>query len=164
MSFARCLINLKNLIHNYLNLIKPSFEDKNIRIETNLEDVELQIIKNDFNQVLSILLNNAKDILLLKKPQDKFINISLNKTDEKLIFSIIDSGGGVNIENINDIFKPYYSTKHDYNSTGLGLFIVYETVTNSFCGTVKVSNEKFSLNGNEYSGAKFTICLPLECP
>ncbi len=80
-------INLKNLIHNYLNLIKPSFEDKNIRIETNLEDVELQIIKNDFNQVLSILLNNAKDILLLKKPQDKFINISLNKTDEKLIFS-----------------------------------------------------------------------------
>lgn len=152
-------INIKDLINDYLNIIKPLFEDKNIKIETNLEDLELHIEKNDFNQVLSILLNNSKDILLLKNPKEKYIQINLTKRDNEILFSILDSGGGVEIENIYDVFKPYYTTKHAYSGTGLGLFIVHEIVKNSFCGTIEVSNEKIDCNGNEYQGAKFMICF-----
>lgn len=63
----------------------------------------------------------------------------------------------------HNVFKPYFTTKHAYSGTGLGLFMVYEMVKKSFCGVIEVSNERFSFNGNEYQGAKFTISLPLEC-
>lgn len=74
-------------------------------------------------------------------------------------YSNHDSGGGIDEQYISKVFDPYFTTKHQSQGTGLGLYLVYELLQNLLNGSIEVSNENFIYEGIEYYGAKFTINL-----
>lgn len=65
--------------------------------------------------------------------------------------SVIDDGPGIPREHINDIFKPYFSTRA--GGTGLGLFLAYQIVA-KHGGAIMVDSE-------EGKGARFDVFLPV---
>ncbi|MEA3352831.1 MAG: HAMP domain-containing sensor histidine kinase, partial [Campylobacterota bacterium] len=153
------IFNLKDTIDNYIDLVHTSFEDKNIKIISNIDNIEIDGIKNDFIQILSILFNNSKYALENNEVDNKLIIVDLNKVNDHIVFSVKDNAGGIEEKNINKIFEPYFTTKHAYSGTGLGLYMAHEIVNNSLNGNISAKNLSFESNGYKCFGMQVLIVI-----
>ena len=107
-----------------------------------------------FYQIFTNLINNSylhafEDVEVGK------IVISIHKFDKYLELIYSDNGTGIKKEQINEIFKEYYTTKRGTGGTGLGLGIVNNLITNKLKGSIKVES------GDE-EGLKYIIIIPLD--
>ena len=125
------------------------------------ENIQINSIQNDLVQVLLNIINNSADILKTKLNQKRYIIISSYKIKNQVVVEIQDSGGGIPINIINNIFEPYFTTKHKSQGTGLGLYMTHKIIVDNMKGDILVENSKFQYNDIEYFGAKFIITLPL---
>lgn len=122
----------------------------NIKIDNNLV---LNTYLNEFQQVILNIVTNAKDHLVEKQIKNGWIKIYSSNKNNILSLVIEDNAGGIEVEPKNKIFEPYFSTKHDSNGTGIGLYMSKIIVDKNMKGKLKVRN---TLNG-----AKFIIILPI---
>ncbi len=155
------IFNINDIINKTLTMFGKNFTSHGIEIITNTKDVNLVGNQNELLQVIINIINNSKDILSSQKIAKKFIFINLDTTDENIILSIKDNGGGIKDTILPKIFDAYFTTKHKSVGTGIGLYMSYQIIKNSFKGNLIASNEKFSYENNDYYGAKFTITLPI---
>ena len=96
------------------------------------------------------MLNNAEDAI-----KEKGIITVSTDFDRKFIrIKIQDTGEGMPLERIKEIFNPFYTTKEPGKGTGLGLSISLGII-NSMGGSIEVQ----SLPGK---GSIFTISLPAD--
>ena len=126
---------------------------KGIKIERKYEN-QLPMAKVDNEQIKQVILNlifNAIDAV----NGDGKIEITTRKTKhilsptgrigekEYIQIEVTDNGMGIPEENIERIFNPFYTTKHESKEregTGLGLSIVQEIVT-EHNGFIQVKSE-----------------------
>jgi len=153
--------NIKDVIEKNLDMFGKAFSNNDIEIVLNLEDVFIKNSKNELLQVTINILNNAKDALKESSQEEKLLFISVYKKNNFAVISIKDNAGGIIEEVMPKIFDAYFTTKHQSQGTGLGLFMSYQIVTNRFQGTIDVENEIYSYKEKEYKGANFKIILPL---
>jgi signal transduction histidine kinase len=140
-----------------LNLLNAQFTAKDIEIIQKIECCKITSIENELIQVLINILNNARDALLTIENQKKFIFINTYIKENMLFIEIKDNAGGIKEEIIDRIFEPYFTTKHQSQGTGIGLYMSKEIVEKHLNGELLVSNEKYTYENIEYVGAKFTI-------
>jgi two-component system, NtrC family, sensor kinase len=140
-----------------LNLLNAQFTAKDIEIIQKIECCKITSIENELIQVLINILNNARDALLTIENQKKFIFINTYIKENMLFIEIIDNAGGIKEEIIDRIFEPYFTTKHQSQGTGIGLYMSKEIVEKHLNGELLVSDEKYTYDDIEYVGAKFTI-------
>ena len=90
--------------------------------------------KIQFKQVLENLIQNS-----INAAKDNFvIKISTSFTDSIINISIQDNGYGIDVKNINKIFKPYFTKSR--GGTGLGLAIV-KRIIESHGGSIDVESQ-----------------------
>ena len=155
--------NIKDAIDKALSLIDAQFRNNEIVVIKNIENIEISSFKNELIQVIINILNNAKDELIKKEPTfKKYVFINVQKEADNLIIEIKDNAGGVPIDIIDRIFEPYFSTKHQFQGTGIGLHMSREIITKNMQGSIKVFNSIFTLDNIQYTGAIFKITLPIE--
>ena len=147
--------SLHNCINSTLAVLDSTFDYEKIKLfkDFYLEDL---IIKGDESKLAQVLLNiitNAKDFLVIREIENKWISIKTFKENEFIYITIEDSAKGIDEKVIDKIFDIYFTTKHQSQGTGLGLYISYEVIQKIFKGKLWVENSEF--------GAKFTIELPL---
>jgi len=82
------------------------------------------------------------------------IEISTCTTDRYFEIVVKDNGKGIEKEDINKIFSPFYTTKPVGEGTGLGLFISMKII--------KEHNGLIDVESEVEKYTKFTIRLPLE--
>jgi len=92
--------------------------------------------RNEFEQVILNLLNNAKDAFIERKIETPFIEITIGDNG----LSIRDNAGGIEKKNLDKIFNPYFSTKKD--SDGIGLYISKMIVEQEMGGRLRVSTDE----------------------
>jgi PAS domain S-box-containing protein len=145
---------LQELINDTISIIEDSFSHKNIDIINNIndiEDIKIDLVDGELPQVIINILNNAKDILVEKQIENSYIKIDLRKINDIVCIDIQDNGGGIDKHIINKIFDPYFTTKHQTQGTGLGLYMSRDIINNLLDGKLKVKNTK--------DGALFSICF-----
>ncbi len=130
-----------------------------IRIIKNIEDITIKLNEKEFIKTLETILDNAKDALIKSKTDKKLIFINIYKKNDMVIIEICDNAGGIKEENINKIFDPYFTTKHQAQGTGLSLFMCQNTVKMYLNGLLDARNETYVYEDIEYVGAKFTVKL-----
>jgi len=123
-----------------------------IVIDTDLEEnLSIQGDIGKFNQVLLVLLSNARDAFLTQSVMNRVIQIKSKTVDDEIIIKIQDNAGGIPEEIIGKIFEPYFTTKFKDKGTGIGLSMTYNIIQ-KMGGRIEVSNKS--------NGALFKIILP----
>ena len=146
---------LNALVRKSINIIEPVLNTHNIDVITIFEDaIVCEGYPNELQQVLAVILNNAKDVLTDRKDLNPSIKVELRQSREYNHISICDNGGGIKEDIKEKIFEPYFTTKHKSQGTGVGLYMAKVITEDSLNGELKVSNTK--------NGACFEIMLRRE--
>ena len=144
--------DLNELLKSVVNLIKYSVINKKIKISFSSDQTVIlfQANKNELKQVILNLLKNSIEAM----PDGGQISIASRITgNSEIHISIIDTGCGIQDENPNNIFLPFYSTKKRGSSNlGLGLSVSYGIIK-KYRGNIRVENLT-------ESGCQFIITLP----
>lgn len=148
-------------IEKTLNIIHSKFENSQIQIIKELEKVQINSYENELIQVLINLFNNSKDEFIEKNISERLIFIKLYRKDDFVYIQTKDSAFGIKKDILNRVFEPYFTTKHKTQGTGIGLHMSREIITKHMNGTISVENVQFTYKKKKYSGAEFTIKIPL---
>ncbi len=130
------------------------------------ETVHVNSLENELIQVILNIINNAKDILVeTNLPLDDrivLIKVYGDNKNENGIIEMQDSAGGIPEHIINKIFEPYFTTKHQSQGTGLGLYMSHQMIVDHMKGEIFVSNKSFRYENKEFYGANFKVQIPID--
>jgi|GEM_PF-3106839 len=115
------------------------------------EDLTLYSDKRRFEVILLNLISNAIRYTDISKDKP-YIQISAKKTENDVEVIIKDNGIGIEEKYVNRIFEMFFRATNKKNGSGLGLYIVKETV-NKLNGEIKVDSK-------HGSGSEFTLKIP----
>ena len=151
----KVVFSILDAFKDTFKLINSQFKNNDIEIVQNIKEIELF-------QVLINLLKNSKEELI-KKPNSmkKYIFISVDKNENKIIIKIKDNADGIPSDIINKVFNAYFTTKEKCGGTGIGLYICKQIIETSMQGEISVSNVKYEYEGQNYVGAEFEIIFPI---
>ncbi len=140
-------IDAADLLQNVLTLMGPIMTQKNIEVLPSIPATPV-IFDGDAEQLEQVFINLIKNAIdAVESSAVKTISITVKGIDNKMIFSIKDSGPGIPPHLRDQIFIPFFTTKEEGSGIGLSLCrqIVYQ-----HGGTLKLYSE-------EGDGAEFVI-------
>jgi PAS domain S-box-containing protein len=121
-------------------ILKPEISD-NVKLHGNSEDFK--------RAILNILLNAADAVSPINN-REKIIQVKIEKSGSGFILTVTDNGIGMDEEEQNRIFTPYFTTKK--SGTGLGLYIA-QKIIKDHGGRVDIKSQK-------NQGTTFIISFP----
>ncbi|MDQ8203341.1 sensor histidine kinase [Pelagicoccus sp. SDUM812003] len=122
--------NLKQLIDETIEAHESQFKRHGIDVIFNSSEdiVKIKAVRGMVVQILENLISNSKYWLELKSSRElKFqpkIEISITRDPLELIYS--DNGKGIDPDNIDRVFHPFFSLKENSKRRGIGLYIARE--------------------------------------
>jgi PAS domain S-box-containing protein len=144
-------------INDTLSIIKASYDSHFIKIDTKL-DASVYYFGSDnlLSQVILNMLANAKDAFIQNNIENKRVIISLVEENKNIKITITDNAGGISEDIKDKIYDPYFTTKHQSQGTGLGLYMSTQIIHNHFHGKIYEQN----IENEEHLGASFVIEFP----
>jgi|GEM_PF-6203043 len=149
-------VNIGKLCEDILLLNSNFFEKNNIKIIKNIDNINIDIYKNELEQVLRNLIGNIKE----HSKSNQFIFIDISLIQNITTIKIKDSGGGISEDILNYIFEPYFTTEHQSMGKGMGLYIVYKIIKEHFKGDIKIQNSTYKYEDKFYTGVDVIIEIP----
>ena len=153
---------LKECINKTIDLLEANFKENNIKLICNMEEIQILGYETELIQVLINILNNSKDALLSLDDQERLIFINVKKDNGKALIKIKDNAGGIQEDIIDQIFEPYFTTKHQAQGSGIGLYMCQEIIYKHMNGHIDITNIEFNHEGKTYKGALSIIVLEHE--
>ncbi len=141
--------DIKLCVDETLNILKPLYEKKRIKIEQKINSTEITADFQKIQQILFNIINNA--IKFTSENGEIVLNSEVKK--KYITLSVKDSGCGIEEKYHKKIFQKFEQLQQTGNSTGLGLAITKELVS-MHKGKVWVESEP-------EKGATFLIKLPI---
>jgi signal transduction histidine kinase len=116
-------------------------------------DLRVYTYPGALTQVLTNLVMNAV-VHAYGEGQAGRISIAVSEQrGDRLSLTVQDDGKGIPTDHLGRIFDPFFTTARSRGSTGLGLHIVYNLVTNKLQGRIEVASRPGA-------GTTFRIDLP----
>lgn len=137
--------NFYNLVTETLRLMEPEFRQNDIRISLH-ERGEWPMIEADDAQLKQAIINilrNAVDAIVNQSEEERKqkkneILISMLRDEGTVSLIFVDTGKGIEPQDLPHIFEPYFTTKS--KGTGLGLMIV-DRIIREHRGTLNAHSE-----------------------
>ena len=136
-----------------LLLCKKDFSRKQITVVCNYAEQLPQIlaVQDQIKQVLINLLTNAAEACL---QPGGVVTISTWREDNCVAVAIQDTGIGIASDELDHIFRPFYTTKAEVKGTGLGLSISH--------GIIQKHHGQMRVVSQPGEGSTFTVLLPIK--
>ena len=156
--FNRPSLGKKELmdVHSSLNavllLLKFDFKKKGVLVTQNFAErlPRIVAVPDQIKQVLLNLLANAAEAC---RETGGEILIITGLEDDKVTVTIKDNGTGIKPSDMENIFRPFFTTKAEVKGTGLGLSVSY--------GIVKKHHGDIRFESQPGEGTTFTVLLPV---
>ena len=153
--------NVRDNIDKSLQLLNASLKNSEIDIDVSVdENLKVDGFPNEFLQVLINIINNSKDAFLINNLEHRYISIRAFEHHGNCIIEIEDNAGGIESNILENIFDPYFTTKHKSKGTGIGLYMSHQIIHKHMGGKLSVKNSLMHIEEKSFKGATFIIKLP----
>ncbi len=143
-------VDARDCVSSAITMMEPQLKDRKVRITRSLPSGPVMVMADRvrLDQVLINLLRNALDAT--KSEDEPTIDVILTAGSVATI-TVRDNGPG--IEDLENLFEPFYTTKAPGDGVGLGLAIS-SSIVNDMNGRLTARNSRAG-------GAVFEVKLPL---
>jgi PAS domain S-box-containing protein len=146
-------INLNEVIESVLSFSSYQLTRDNISIVKNYSDC-LKSIRGEKGQIQQVILNmitNARHAM----PEGGTLTITTgNPKDDSYVFiKFIDTGRGIDKDDLDKIFDPFFTTKEPGEGVGLGLSVSY--------GIIETHQGEITIASEPGKGTTFTVTFPV---
>lgn len=134
---------LRELSNEISSIILASIQNSDIELDVSKIDEEMEIFtyKRELLQVLLNIIKNAKEAFEQTTISNKKIKIEVFKlVNNRVKIVISDNAGGIKEENLDRVFDAYFTTKEQFNGTGLGLYMSKMIVEKHLNGKISAYN------------------------
>ncbi len=132
---------VSSVVDDVYSIIDQTLEKNGIRFEKNIDDdFSIYSYPNELAQVILNLVQNAQDALIQRKIKEPNIKVLISKNK----ISIEDNAGGIDADIVEYMFEPYFTTKSETSSLGLGLYMSKIILNKYF--TAKIEMDKNQKN------------------
>ena len=153
---AKQAVDVNDLLAHNLALVLHRLNKKQIELHEDLTEMEkIWADKDQLGQVLLNLINNALDSMEGGELTVRTRRLSASAHGEMVEIDIADTGPGMSAEELDRVFKPFYTTKGE-SGTGLGLPISL--------GIVEAHGGELVAQSEIGFGTTFHIRLPVGDP
>jgi two-component system NtrC family sensor kinase len=142
-------VDVDDLIRECFTLLEYGLKNIELTLDLNLDrpfSVDVEALKQ-------VIVNIGLNSIQAMGNGGKLI-VESRQTDTGLLIKITDTGTGMDEDQVQKIFDPFYTTKDVGEGTGLGLFVTYSLVENM--------NGKVIVESQVGQGACFQLVLPVE--
>jgi signal transduction histidine kinase len=150
-------LDLNEMVGETLRLVAYNRRFDGIRVEPSLAP-DLRQPYADHNGIQQVLLNllfNAADAIPNGKGVIRVIteNARSQQGDGRVLMRVVDNGCGIEPDNLERVFDPFFTSKAAGAGVGLGL---------SLCQSIVLTNQgTIRIESKVGHGTTVTICLPL---
>jgi len=145
-------VDVGRIIEDMARLVDKEAAYKNVTLTRDLPQ-DLPLLRTDSPLLRQVVLNLMTNALQAVDTGGS-IEVSARADDEVMEIRVKDNGCGIEPENLEKIFNPFFTTKPPGQGTGLGLSMCHTLVTG-------MKGEIF-VESKPGQGAAFTVRLPRE--
>lgn len=147
-------VDLRETVDDLVEFLAIDAQRKGLHFRYRIErrvPAEILVDAGRLRQILINLVGNA-----VKYTDKGFVSLSVSATDERIIFSVADSGRGIAKEELDTLFAPFTrgSNQGAIGGTGLGLAICYRLAS--------IMGGRITVSSNYGEGSVFEFSLPME--
>ncbi len=145
----KCRVDINELMNEIADFIVPTMDEKNNIILRELcDDTLTAVIDPDKikEAIINIFTNAAQ------ATEHGTLTVKTWQENEEVVIELVDTGYGIQEEDLKNIFNPFFTTKPQ--GTGLGLAVTHKII--------QEHNGKIKVESQWGGGTAFRIYLPLE--
>ncbi len=142
--------SLHGCVHRTLELMEDETNERKVQFETNLPE-NPPLVWCDPRQIRQVLINLVKNAMEAV-PEGGKITISSGWDEKRVWVAVANSAKGMPEEVLNNLFKPFFTTKK--KGTGLGLAVCHKIIEDH--------HGEITVWSREGRGTTFTFYLPLK--
>ena len=153
----RAQIDLNDLIREVMTFARTDLRHHGITARAELADdlPRISAVRIQLQQVLLNLISNAVDSMTSIEDRARVLTVRTQKADgHGILVTVEDTGSGIDQTNLEHVFEPFFSTKHE--GMGMGLSIC-RSIIEAHGGHIKASP------GSD-GGSVFQVSLPVDEP
>jgi PAS domain S-box-containing protein len=150
------IVNVRSVLSDTLVAMTPSLKKTKLSVDLQCPpDLEWECYPGVLSQIISNFIMNS--IIHAYDPgQSGQISIRAWREHSEIVFCYSDDGKGMD-ENVRaKVFDPFFTTNRGKGGSGLGMYIVYNLVTQKIAGLI-------SCTSAPAQGATFLIRAPFIC-
>jgi signal transduction histidine kinase len=152
-NFERRVFKVKPYINGILISLSPKLKQTNHVVSIyGDEKISIESYPGAFAQIITNLVMNSLNHAYQENEFGQ-LTFVLTPLDNQLLITYNDDGCGISPEDLKRIFEPFFTTARHAGGTGLGLYIVYNLVTQKLGGQIQAES-------NMGVGTTFRLKLP----
>ncbi|NRR32607.1 GAF domain-containing sensor histidine kinase [Oxalobacteraceae bacterium] len=130
--------NLRKYLDEVLLSLQPKLKGKPVQVEIDCDHtIQMDSFPGAVSQIVTNMVVNSL-VHGFEGGQSGKIKISGHLDGEHVQFDYSDDGAGMDSGTLGQLFDPFFTTKRGSGGSGLGAHILYNLVTGSLGGTIKV--------------------------
>lgn len=130
-------VNINEYLEEIILSHGPMIKRTKVTVDVICEgDIEVTMDPGLFNQLISNLMVNSF-LHGFEEKDDGVITIQVDIVEQHLQIKYSDNGSGMDEQTVSRIFEPFYTSKRATGGTGLGMYIVYNILTQQLDGQIQ---------------------------
>jgi signal transduction histidine kinase len=132
--------NLRKYLDEVLLSLQPKLKGRKVAVEVDCDPgITLESFPGAVSQIVTNMVVNSL-VHGFDHDQPGKIKLVVKEDGGNLSLDYSDDGLGMDADTLSKLFDPFFTTKRGQGGSGLGAHILYNLVTGSLGGTVKVAS------------------------
>jgi signal transduction histidine kinase len=141
--------NVCGIVKETMEIVADEAHRKKVTVDARLSECE-NLVSVDAMRMRQALINLVMNAIQAT-PNDRTISVNLSRTEQDVVFDVVDRGVGIPLKERSKVFSPFFTTKKE--GTGLGLPIVKKIV--------EAHKGRLEILDNPDAGLTFRVLLPV---